>query len=224
MAATGPTDFLKKNQQHIQQLEQQRQHELKMAEAAVLAESRLRKKLRDKVLSMREEKWSSSPPARNDTAERTFTHSDTMPSCYASPEKAASPPRRCLSASNDMKKVLTLLPCNRIARQDSPQQQRCEISALEPSQAASASAAAVCKAKAQRHSRILPAPQSLCIAAGEAECSSPDRQPQGAGEHGWQAICAAADHQGQHAVAPTSSIRTAPGLSPTPPSCSHSSA
>ena len=106
MAASGPTDFVRKNQQHIQQLEQQRQHEVKMAEAAVLAESRQRRKLREKVLSMREEKRSASPAGEAEASKRNFTHSDTMPNLYASPQKAASPPRRCLTATDNANKVV----------------------------------------------------------------------------------------------------------------------
>ncbi len=109
MTTSGSTDFVRKNQQHIQQLVQQRQHELSLAEAAVLAESRQRQKLRDKVLSMREEKWSSSPPDKAEMQARTLGHSDTMPNCYSTPPKAASPPRRCLSAANNVKQVILFL-------------------------------------------------------------------------------------------------------------------
>ena len=106
MAQSASTDFVKKNQEHIQQLVQQRQHELSLAEAAILAESRQRQKLREKVLSMREDKWSTSQkPEKAEAKLRSYGHSDTMPNCYSSPPKAASPPRRCLSAANNVKQV-----------------------------------------------------------------------------------------------------------------------
>lgn len=109
MSTSTSTDFVKKNQQHIQQLVQQRHHEHSLAEAAVLAESRQRQKLREKVLSMREERWSTSQADTAEAKARTYGHSDTMPNCYSSPQKAASPPRRCLSAANSVKQV-TLFP------------------------------------------------------------------------------------------------------------------
>lgn len=109
MNISASTDFVKKNQQHIQQLVQQRQHELSLAEAAVLAESRQRQKLRDKVLSMREERWSTSQSEKAEAKSRSYGHSDTMPNCHSSVPQTASPPRRCLSATNDAKQV-TLLP------------------------------------------------------------------------------------------------------------------
>ena len=112
MNFSASTDFVKKNQQHIQQLVQQRQHELSLAEAAVLAESRQRQKLRDKVLSMREERWSTSQSEQAEAKSRSYGHSDTMPNCHSSPQKAASPPRRCLSATDNGKQV-TLLPVRR---------------------------------------------------------------------------------------------------------------
>ena len=105
MSNSASTDFVKRNQQHIQQLVQQRQHELSLAEAAVLAESRQRQKLREKVLSMREEKWSTAQQPGSDGEVRSYGHSDTMPNCYSSPQKAASPPRRCLSAANNVKQA-----------------------------------------------------------------------------------------------------------------------
>lgn len=110
MNTSASTDFVKKNQQHIQQLVQQRQHELSLAEAAVLAESRQRQKLREKVLSMREERWSMSQSEAAEAKARTYGHSDTMPNCYSSQLKPASPPRRCLSAVNSVKQVILLRP------------------------------------------------------------------------------------------------------------------
>lgn len=109
MNVSASTDFVKKNQQRIQQLVQQRQHELSLAEAAVLAEGRQRQKLRDKVLSMREERWSTSQSEQAEAKSHSYGHSDTMPNCHVSSQKAASPPRRCLSATNTAKQV-TLLP------------------------------------------------------------------------------------------------------------------
>jgi len=85
---------------------QQRQHEHSLAEAAVLAESRQRQKLREKVLSMREEKWSSSPPNQSGEKPRTLDHSETMPNAYSSTSKVTSPLRRCLSAANNAKQVI----------------------------------------------------------------------------------------------------------------------
>lgn len=105
MSNSPSTDFVKRNQQHIQQLVQQRQHELNLAEAAVLAESRQRQKLREKVLSMREEKCSTAQQPESEAKARSYGHSDTMPNCYSSPQKAASPPRRCLSAANNVKQA-----------------------------------------------------------------------------------------------------------------------
>lgn len=105
MASSGSTDFVRKNQQHIQEMMQQRQHEHSLAEAAVLAESRQRQKLREKVLSMREEKWSTSPLDKSEEKTRTLGHSDTMPNSLSSPSKATSPLRRCLSAANSVKQV-----------------------------------------------------------------------------------------------------------------------
>ncbi|DBB01698.1 hypothetical protein WJX77_004961 [Trebouxia sp. C0004] len=107
MTSSGPTDFVRKNQQHIQQLMLQRQHEHSLAEAAVLAESRQRQKLRDKVLSMREEKWSSSLPNHNGEKPRTLDHSETMPYAYSSTSKVTSPLRRCLSAASNAKQDQT---------------------------------------------------------------------------------------------------------------------
>ena len=101
MATSGSTDFLRKNQQHIQQLMMQRQHEISTAQAAVIAEERQRLKLRQKVLSMRENRPSNpdSPDSAADDANgRTLVHSDTMPGQSPSQEKAASPARRCISA------------------------------------------------------------------------------------------------------------------------------
>ena len=112
MNISASTDFVKKNQQHIQHLVQQRQHELSLAEAAVLAESRQRQKLRDKVLSMREERWSTSQYEKDEAKPRSYGHSDTMPNFHSSPHQAASPPRRCLSATNSAKQV-TFLPLGR---------------------------------------------------------------------------------------------------------------
>lgn len=112
MHTSASTDFLKKNQQHIQQLVQQRQHEHSLAEAAVLAESRQRQKLRDRVLSMREERWNTSHCDQAEAKPRNYGHSDTMPNCHSSSQQAASPPRRCLSASNNGKQV-SLLPMRR---------------------------------------------------------------------------------------------------------------
>ena len=109
MNILASTDFVKKNQQHIQQLVQQRQHELSLAEAAVLAESRQRQKLRDKVLSMREERWSTSQLEQAEAKSRSYGHSDTMPNCHSSVLQTTSPPRRCLSATSNAKQV-TLLP------------------------------------------------------------------------------------------------------------------
>jgi len=108
MTSSGPTDFVRKNQQHIQQLMLQRQHEHSLAEAAVLAESRQRQKLREKVLSMREEKWSSSLPSQNGEKPRTLDHSETMPYAHSSTSKVTSPLRRCLSAANNVKQVILL--------------------------------------------------------------------------------------------------------------------
>lgn len=112
MNSSASTDFVKKNQQHIQELVQQRQHELSLAEAAVLAESRQRQKLRDKVLSMREERWSTSQCEKAEAKSRSYGHSDTMPNCHLSSQQAASSPRRCLSATNSAKQV-ALLPVRR---------------------------------------------------------------------------------------------------------------
>lgn len=101
MATPGSTDFLRKNQQHIQQLMMQRQHELSTAQAAVMAEERQRLKLRQKVLSMRENRPANPnllESAADDTNSRTFVHCDTMPGHSASQPQAASAPRRCISA------------------------------------------------------------------------------------------------------------------------------
>lgn len=106
MTSPASTDFVRKNQQHIQQLMQQRHHEVSLAEAAVLAESRQRQKLREKVLSMREEKWSTSQqPDKAEVKSRNFDHSDTMPNQHSSPANVASPLRRCLSAAINIKQV-----------------------------------------------------------------------------------------------------------------------
>ncbi len=86
----------------------QRQHDHSLAEAAVLAESRQRQKLREKVLSMREEKWSSSLPSQNGEKPRTLDHSETMPYAHSNTSKVTSPLRRCLSAANNVKQVILL--------------------------------------------------------------------------------------------------------------------
>lgn len=105
--ASGSTDFLRKNQQHIQQLMVQRQHDMSVAQAAVIADERQRQKLRQKVLSMRENRPTSSDLPEPVTAEqgkgRAFGHSDSMPAQQPNDQNSASPPRRCMSAVNSTK-------------------------------------------------------------------------------------------------------------------------
>lgn len=108
--ASGGTDFLRKNQQHIQQLMVQRQHDISVAQAAVIAEERQRQKLRQKVLSMRENRPAQSDAPEQATQEslsRTFDHSETMPSRLQSDQRAVSPLRRCSSASNAAKQSVS---------------------------------------------------------------------------------------------------------------------
>lgn len=104
--AANSTDFLRKNQQHIQQLMVQRQHDLSVAQAAVISEERQRQKLRQKVLSMRENRPTPAElpaAATEESKTRTLGHSETMPTPHQSKQNPASPPRRCLSALNSTK-------------------------------------------------------------------------------------------------------------------------
>ena len=119
--AANSTDFLRKNQQHIQQLMVQRQHDLSVAQAAVISEERQRQKLRQKVLSMRENRPTPAElpaelpaAATEESKSRTLGHSETMPTPHQSKQNPASPPRRCLSALNSTKQQVQYISLGHI--------------------------------------------------------------------------------------------------------------